>query len=290
MSASAVSEFEDPSRHSSLGRKRRYAERRYANPDQRLVHALETRVIRRYLLELTHPGDRVLDVPCGYGRCTESAWQGGREIVGADINPDMLSLFREHTGGRIPHLCTTSVALPFQDNAFDAALCVRLLQHLHDAEARRKTLAELARVTRHGVIITAYVHCPVHGAAHGVRRLKRLARYRLKELDDDVRSAGLRIARAQRPVSFLHAQLVLKLLPARRAEARGGQQAWISAERRPKEKTSLMRLRDGIASFNDSFGASAHALRHRGSAASSSVKDSPVARRSLMLRRFGTGR
>lgn len=193
---------------------RRYAAQRYRGIDQRIVNALESRLICRYLDDLTQPGDSVLDMPCGYGRFTEVALARGLRVTVGDIKPAMISYLRERLGQDIPGECLRSDALPHPDKSFDVSLCIRLMQHLHDPGQRRKTLCELARMSRRGVILTVYTETTLHRWIHSARRLKRLSRYDEAGLAEDLAASGLRIADAGRPIPFLHAQQVLKLIPA----------------------------------------------------------------------------
>ncbi len=45
-------------------------------------------------------------------------------------------------------------ALPYEDGAFDVVACISVLEHLSDGE-RRQAAAELVRVARHSLIVTA---------------------------------------------------------------------------------------------------------------------------------------
>ena len=53
-----------------------YERTRYRNLDQRLVDRLERGALERLVRAAARPGDRVLDMPCGYGRLTEIAAGG----------------------------------------------------------------------------------------------------------------------------------------------------------------------------------------------------------------------
>ena len=195
-------------------RARRYAERRYRGLDQRLVHALESRLVLRYVDELAGRGEEVLDMPCGYGRFTGPLLRRGLVVSAGDADRARLDLLGELVEGEVPVRCLRSEALPFDDASFDATVCVRLLQHLKDPDQRRRTLAELARVSRRGVVATVYMRSAVHGAVHSARRQARLAHYDRAGLLRDLAAAGLRIRRMARPIPLLHAQTVLQLVPA----------------------------------------------------------------------------
>ncbi|MDN3517154.1 class I SAM-dependent methyltransferase [Aquisalimonas lutea] len=187
--------------------------KRYSKPDQRLLHMLEADAITRRMDTLTRRGERMLDLPCGYGRFTAHALRRGLQVSVADINPDMLELVQQRLGPLDSHCCRSD-CLPFPDNTFDTALCVRLLQHLHEREVRVATLRELARVTRRGIIATIYDRTRLHRVLHGKRNLKRLHRYSPESLHDELEAAGLSLVKARRILPGVHAQQVLMLRPA----------------------------------------------------------------------------
>ena len=54
--------------------------------------------------------------------------------------------------GRVAFEVASSDRLPFDDDAFDSAVCHRLLHHMPTAEERAQTLRELARVASRRVI------------------------------------------------------------------------------------------------------------------------------------------
>lgn len=191
---------------------RNYMRRRYRSLDQRLVNALESRIITGFIDDLTQSGDTVLDVPCGYGRFTEYCLARQLDVTVVDIKPAMLTVLQEQLGA-LPGYCASSDSLPFPDNSFDVSICIRLMQHLHRPEQRRATLSELARVSRNGVVVTVYDQSRLHTFIHRSRKLKRLHRYTDAELNDDLNNAGLRIVESRRPLPGLHAQRVLKLAP-----------------------------------------------------------------------------
>lgn len=189
---------------------RRYMERRYRTPDQRLVNALESRVIKRYVDAITRPGDSLLDLACGYGRFSEYGIRRGLRVTVADKNSAMLELVTSRLGP-VPSYCCRSHELPFEDGAFDAAICIRLIQHLRTADERRATLRELARVTRGDVVVSVYDNSVLHGLIHRSRKLKRLHRYSAESLQEELAGCGLRIIHQARPLHALHAQRVLLL-------------------------------------------------------------------------------
>lgn len=106
------------------------------------------------------PGERLLDVGCGWGKLTVPAAMHGAAVVGVDLSPTMLSTARMHASqrGATVHLARSEGAcLPFQDAAFDVVWCHAVIMHLPEAEARA-LVDEIARVLAPGA--RAFLHFP----------------------------------------------------------------------------------------------------------------------------------
>lgn len=189
-----------------------YADKRFRKLDQRVVHALESRLALRYLDELTQAGSSVLDMPAGCGRFIEPLLKRDMAVTAGDCKQARLDVLAARAPGEVTVRHLRGEALPFEDGSFAAGICIRLLQHLHERSERRAVLAELARVTREGVVATVYMHSRAHHLVHSLRRQKRLVRYERAMLESDVAAAGLRVRRMARPIP-LHAQTVLQLVP-----------------------------------------------------------------------------
>jgi len=75
-------------------------------------------------------GKKVLDLGCGIGRFTQFLQDSGAaEVVGVDSCEEMLSL-----NINCKTVCAPIYKLPFEDNSFDAVLCVWVLEYLTDDE------------------------------------------------------------------------------------------------------------------------------------------------------------
>ena len=103
------------------------------------------------------PGDRVLDLGCGFGRHAFEFARRGASIVALDAGAEEVAGVRGTFGamaeaGEID-LSTTEVGtvqgdalhLPFADGTFDRVICSEVLEHIPDDEAAR---AELSRVLK----------------------------------------------------------------------------------------------------------------------------------------------
>ena len=98
------------------------------------------------------PGERILDVGCGPGYyCAELLEEVGPEgsIVGVDASTPMLRLAQRRCEGHdnVTFHQSDVLSLPVEDQAFDAALCVQVLEYVEDAKAG---LAEMRRALRPG--------------------------------------------------------------------------------------------------------------------------------------------
>jgi len=106
------------------------------NAEEPVVHAL----IDRF------PSGHALDAACGTGRHTQHLRSRGHRVTAIDITPHMLDKARL----KVPEaaFCLGGLAaLPFEDAAFDLAVCSLALEHTPDMTA---PIGELARVVRPG--------------------------------------------------------------------------------------------------------------------------------------------
>jgi SAM-dependent methyltransferase len=102
-------------------------------------------------------GDRVLDVGCGTGSLTFALSQIADVASGTGI--DLTEAYVEFARSRNtnPHITFRAAdarALPFEDNSFDRAFSMLVLQFIPDAA---RAVAEMRRVVQPGGIVTAAV-------------------------------------------------------------------------------------------------------------------------------------
>ena len=91
-------------------------------------------------------GKRVLDLGCAGGFMAEALEDRGAQVTGIDPAVDAIAAARAHAeagGRRITYDVGVGEALPYADGAFDAVVCVDVLEHVADLQ---KVLAEVARV------------------------------------------------------------------------------------------------------------------------------------------------
>ena len=95
-------------------------------------------------------GQDVLDLGCAGGFMAEALARKGARVSGLDPAADAVAAAREHAAGEglsIDYAVGVGEALPYPDDAFDAVVCVDVLEHVTDLGA---VLEEIRRVLRPG--------------------------------------------------------------------------------------------------------------------------------------------
>ncbi len=96
------------------------------------------------------PGKTVLDLGCAGGFMADALARNGADVTGIDPAQQAIAAARAHAdteGLPIRYDVGVGEALPYPDAAFDAVVCVDVLEHVGDLPA---VLAEVARVLRPG--------------------------------------------------------------------------------------------------------------------------------------------
>jgi ubiquinone/menaquinone biosynthesis C-methylase UbiE len=134
-----------------------------ARPGRPFRHSMWQLRVRRIALSMlardlrSGATTRVVDVGCGRGDfAIEVATRFPRlaEVWGTDFVREALEIARAE-GARFRHVFFKEadiLAMPFEDRAFDATLCINVLHHVHPADLPR-SLDELARITGRCLIL-----------------------------------------------------------------------------------------------------------------------------------------
>lgn len=128
----------------------RFEGMRFSGPIGRLIAGTQEDVIARFLAPLQ--GRTVLDVGTGTGRGAIALARRGAVVTGVDASAEMLEVARRRAaeaGVEVTFSREDAHRLPFDDGAFDAVICLRVLMHTPDW---RQSLSELCRVARHRVV------------------------------------------------------------------------------------------------------------------------------------------
>jgi 2-polyprenyl-3-methyl-5-hydroxy-6-metoxy-1,4-benzoquinol methylase len=105
------------------------------------------------LSELAAPGS-ILDVGCGEGVLTVE-WAdrlGDGRVVGIDLDdPKLRAEWEKRSRPNLEFRAEEATSLSFDDDSFDMACAIEVLEHVPDPEA---TLAEMARVARRHILVS----------------------------------------------------------------------------------------------------------------------------------------
>ncbi len=191
-----------------------YDEKRFSNVFGKISDSLDKLSIKRALSKIDKTG-AILDLPCGTGRVMNYLYNAGyKNITGADISEQMLSVAKKKMANHqeVSFHKTEAENTKFPNNHFDAILSVRFMGHL-PKETRIEILREFRRLCA-GPIVIEY---PIKNQfSHGLKSLlsSLTMRDRLpnqwewydlskKELEEELREAGLRINTMIKKLPFL---------------------------------------------------------------------------------------
>ena len=111
-----------------------------------MTAGLDGRWRRETAAAVVEPGDRVLDACCGTGDLALACLRGGGRVTGLDFSERMLER-AQRKSREVEWVRGDALALPFEEDAFDAATVGFGVRNLADLEAG---LVELRRVLRPG--------------------------------------------------------------------------------------------------------------------------------------------
>lgn len=122
----------------------------YDSPRGAFALTQETRLLQKMLSAWPRRGHSLLEVGCGTGRFLEFFWENGFDATGCDRSPAMLEVCRERLGSRVDLHLGAADLLPFDDNSFDYAAVITVLEYMDDPST---AMAEALRVAAKGVIL-----------------------------------------------------------------------------------------------------------------------------------------
>lgn len=105
------------------------------------------------------PGQRVLDVGCGLGGAARYlAAEIGCRVSGIDLTPEYISAARALTdltglGDKVDYEVASALAMPFEDETFDAAITIHAAMNIADRTALYR---EIFRVLKPGATFCIY--------------------------------------------------------------------------------------------------------------------------------------
>lgn len=131
----------------------KYDKVRFSSISGKIFNHLEKSRVRRIFSEIPE-NSLILDAPCGTGRFSEVLLDLGHRVVGLDISPAMLEVAKRKLsrfGTRFEAREQDVRTLKPGEDAFDAALCARVLMHF-PLDEQAIFLASVASVTRGTVV------------------------------------------------------------------------------------------------------------------------------------------
>lgn len=130
-------------------------------------------------------GQRVLDVGAGYGTLTRQLFEGGKEAVAIDVDPEKIEKAREWFGVEVRR----RDFLRCEEDAFDTVVFREVLNHLDLNQA----LAKAFRVARRQVIVfQGTEHLPLR-LAKSLYRHREYEQKRPRDILEGLRQAGFLI-------------------------------------------------------------------------------------------------
>ena len=110
----------------------------------------EIRLIEHMTSGWPRRGQRLLEIGCGTGIFLEVLHQAGFDVAGLDKSPAMLEAARDRMGPQAELHLGDAEHLPFDDNEFDFAALLTVLEFCPDPGL---ALREAARVARKGLLV-----------------------------------------------------------------------------------------------------------------------------------------
>ena len=101
---------------------------------------------------------KVLDVCSGTGRLSVGLIEKGFQVTSLDSSINMLMKSSQVKGYQ--PVCANAHDIPFKDEEFDLVFTIAALHHIADSDKVKKTLCEMARVTKKGGCIVLWDHNP----------------------------------------------------------------------------------------------------------------------------------
>lgn len=124
------------------------------------AHVVEHYLAKRlqYIRRHAVPGP-ALDLGCGTGVFAEKIAAAGWRVVATDPFRGMLQQLHARSP-RMAAVQASGEALPFADGQFALTYCIAVMHHIADPDAVRRTLLEMARVTKPGGHVLVWDHNP----------------------------------------------------------------------------------------------------------------------------------
>lgn len=125
-------------------------ERWYETATGGFAFQTERRLVERLISGWQRRGCTLLEIGCGPGFFLKAFWETGFEVSGLDENPYMLAAARRRLGPKASFHVGQAGHLPFEDNEFDYASLITVLEFTSEPA---RILLEAARVAKKGLLV-----------------------------------------------------------------------------------------------------------------------------------------
>ncbi|MDD4648893.1 MAG: methyltransferase domain-containing protein [Desulfoplanes sp.] len=122
----------------------------FTTPKGRFVLDRESRLLQRMISTWPRRKQKLVDIGCGAGHFAHMFWEWGFDVSGIDASPAMLKRARVLMDKHMQLQVGVAERLPYDDNEFDFAALITVLEFCDDPVA---AIAEAARVARKGLVI-----------------------------------------------------------------------------------------------------------------------------------------
>lgn len=200
-------------------------DRWFEDPNNRFVFDLEKEIILKLLAP--KPDERLLDIGCGTGNHLNFFADMGLNVTGIDSSPYMLDIARQKLGHRAEIRRGVAEDLPFDDNTFDIATLITVLEF---TENPARVIEEACRVARDRVFLGVLNSCALKGIERRIRGIftetlyNKACFYSVWGLQRQVRSVVGKV-----PVSWR----TVHLFPAKLRSYTKGLEQWAPIQRSP---------------------------------------------------------
>lgn len=101
-----------------------------------------------FLKEYAYDGARVLDVGCGNGRLVDVFENVNLQYTGIDFSKELIAIAQTERAVKGTFIHADALALPFEDDTFDAVFSIAVLHHIPSKERRMQFVSEIHRVLK----------------------------------------------------------------------------------------------------------------------------------------------
>jgi SAM-dependent methyltransferase len=135
---------------------------------------------------------RILDLGCGIGRISRPFSDRFSEVVGVDINAEILAVAKEYIGEKnnVSLIENDGRTIPFQDNHFDYVYCGGVLQHIPDIDVIAGYFSEGLRVLKPNGILNFSIQTWMTSRVGGISSPRIGAMVLAKDIDTLLNETG----------------------------------------------------------------------------------------------------